>query len=63
MIKPSVFKSQAELLKWLRRGGVKWTIKQLKENLPNFSVDMYGTHVHIVRLGVRRYFVGNDGTN
>jgi hypothetical protein len=61
MIKPTTFKSQTELLKWLRRGGVKWTKKQLLDNLPTFSTDWDGSHVHVIRIRTREYFVSNYG--
>lgn len=63
MIKYVEFGSQKELLKWLRKGGVRWTAKQLKENFTktnNFSTDAYGGHISIVRTGQRKYLANNS---
>ena len=61
MIEPQNFTSQKDLLKWLRKGGVKWTKKQLAYNLQNrsFSTDWKYTHVYVKRIGLRRYYVDN----
>ena len=64
MIKPSIFKSQIELLKWLKRGGVKWTKKCLSDifkRSKSFQTFVHNTRVYVIRLGVRRYFVSNYG--